>query len=90
MSIAVLRAFISKRKEEHAAVWSKKMWSPSDIIQERSSGSLSDGVCKMKHENGTKNIVKLTQETTSKVQELKAPRVLEVHLQKSCIYSIIH
>ncbi|XP_042452328.1 probable tRNA (guanine(26)-N(2))-dimethyltransferase 1 isoform X1 [Zingiber officinale] len=77
MSIAVLRAFISKRKEQHAAVWSKKMWSPSDIIQERSSGSLSDGVCQMKHENGTKNIVELTQETTSKVQELKAPRVLE-------------
>ncbi|PWA57800.1 tRNA methyltransferase, Trm1, S-adenosyl-L-methionine-dependent methyltransferase [Artemisia annua] len=45
MSIAVLRTFISKRKEEHEAVLSKRMQKASKVSENHASNGSSNGEC---------------------------------------------
>ncbi|THU50934.1 hypothetical protein C4D60_Mb06t25630 [Musa balbisiana] len=79
ISIAVLRTFISKRKEEHAIMLSRK-GSASEVPCDGPSDYLSDGDCQIQLDSSdyTKGNLREIQEIpASKVQELKAPTVLE-------------
>ncbi|XP_065011311.1 tRNA (guanine(26)-N(2))-dimethyltransferase 1-like isoform X3 [Musa acuminata AAA Group] len=79
ISIAVLRTSISKRKEEHAIMLSRKR-SASEVPCDRPSDYLSDGDCQIQLDTSdyTKGNLREIQEIpASKVQELKAPTVLE-------------
>ncbi|CAL9764161.1 unnamed protein product [Musa acuminata subsp. burmannicoides] len=75
ISIAVLRTSISKRKEEHAIMLSRK-GSASEVPCDRPSDYLSDGDCQIQLDSSdyTKGNLREIQEIpASKVQELKAP-----------------
>ncbi|CAL9186696.1 unnamed protein product [Musa hybrid cultivar] len=79
ISIAVLRTSISKRKEEHAIMLSRK-GSASEVPCDRPSDYLSDGDCQIQLDSSdyTKGNLREIQEIpASKVQELKAPMILE-------------
>lgn len=45
MSIAVLRTFISKRKEEHEALLSKRMQKASKVSENHAANGSSNGEC---------------------------------------------
>ncbi|CAL9056086.1 unnamed protein product [Musa banksii] len=80
ISIAVLRTSISKPKEEHAIMLSRKGLA-SEVPCDRPSDYLSDGDCQIQLDSSeyTKGNLREIQEIpASKVQELKAPTVLEL------------
>ncbi|KAF9590858.1 hypothetical protein IFM89_039137 [Coptis chinensis] len=70
MSIAVLRTYVSKRKEEHESMLSKKT--------AKHDGQFSNGECK---EQVQDDLLKISEEhvkgTNTKKQELRPPKVLE-------------
>lgn len=90
MSIAVLRTFISKRKEEHAASLNKKVKSvskahestPSESVEEEASNA-GDGkqngehhaLCMDEPEDTSKEAVQVS--SWKRHEDLKAPKVLE-------------
>lgn len=92
MSIAVLRAFISKRKQEHEAMLSKRARSSGKVLEKNVSGNSKEenptengednGKTNGEHDvttqNGPKEAAKTAYESARR--ELKPPRVLEVYL----------
>ncbi|XP_065011310.1 uncharacterized protein LOC135586971 isoform X2 [Musa acuminata AAA Group] len=85
------RTSISKRKEEHAIMLSRKR-SASEVPCDRPSDYLSDGDCQIQLDTSdyTKGNLREIQEIpASKVQELKAPTVLEESVGFSCFWITI-
>lgn len=92
MSIAVLRAFISKRKQEHDAMLSKRARSSGKVsekdVSETSKEEIltengedngkTNGEHKVTSQDGPKEAAKTAYESARR--ELKPPRVLEVYL----------
>uniref|UniRef100_M4CWS5 tRNA (guanine(26)-N(2))-dimethyltransferase n=1 Tax=Brassica campestris TaxID=3711 RepID=M4CWS5_BRACM len=84
MSIAVLRAFISKRKQEHDAMLSKRARSSGKVVEKDVSAPSENGEDNGKtngeeHEASSKDGPKEAAKTTYEPvrRELKPPRVLE-------------
>ncbi|XP_076941810.1 tRNA (guanine(26)-N(2))-dimethyltransferase 2-like [Bidens hawaiensis] len=81
MSIAVLRTFIKKRKEEHEAYLSKKMNKASKVSENRDSNGISNGegesLKEMPEGEPCSNGDEPEKPLERKNPELKPPRVLE-------------
>ena len=99
MSIAVLRAFISKRKQEHDAMLSKRARSSGKVVEKDVSEVSKEGAPTENGEDngktngeeheasskdGSKEAAKTTYEPARR--ELKPPRVLEVYYLFSFLY----
>lgn len=102
MSIAVLRTYIAKRKEEHDGYLSKKGKSEKKVSESKHSGSVTEATSSSQDDkaNGGTDIqpnqsLDVTEDISKECietpfwkgpRELKAPRVLEV----SYLFSSLH
>ncbi|KAG9159810.1 hypothetical protein Leryth_007817 [Lithospermum erythrorhizon] len=92
MSIAVMRTFISKRKQEHEAMLLKKLKRVPKVPEKngtesemqtdfKDEGGISDGVCDSRKESCQDEPSGLSEELVKnpegRIRELKQPRVLE-------------
>lgn len=93
MSIAVLREFISKRKQEHEAKLSKRNRSASNVVDKDPSQVSKEGT---PSENGEHQVASEQGQSSASRntegaarRELQPPKVLEVFLYSLLLFTVL-